>query len=104
MKIAFGTDEGLVAHGLNAQEFPLMVAAGMKPIDAIFTATHNAADLIGDTKDIGSIQQGHYADIIAVNGDPVADITKLEHVAFVMKGGVIYKQNGQIVGMQTGMK
>jgi imidazolonepropionase-like amidohydrolase len=98
VKIAFGTDEGLVAHGLNAQEFALMVKAGMKPIDAIWAATASAADLIGDTQDIGSIQKGHYADIIAVNGDPLADVTQLEHVAFVMKGGTIYKQNGQIVG------
>jgi imidazolonepropionase-like amidohydrolase len=104
VKIAFGTDEGLVAHGLNAQEFALMVQAGMKPIDAIWAATANASDLIGDTADIGSIQKGRYADIVAVNGDPLADVTQLQHVAFVMKGGTIYKQNGQIVGMQMGTK
>ncbi|HWA29678.1 MAG TPA: amidohydrolase family protein [Rhizomicrobium sp.] len=104
VKIAFGTDQGLVPHGQNAQEFPLMVQAGMKPIDAIFAATHNAADLIGDTADIGSVQKGRYADIVAVNGDPLADITQLEHVGFVMKGGVVYKQNGQIIPRQTGTK
>lgn len=97
VKIAFGTDEGLVAHGKNAGEFALMVKAGMTPMDAIVAATGSAADLIGDTKDIGSVQSGRYADIVAVDGDPLKDVTVLEHVAFVMKGGVIYKQNGKIV-------
>ena len=97
VKIAFGTDQGLAPHGTNAREFALMVKAGMKPIDAIMAATGSAADLIGDTKDIGSVQKGRYADIVAVNGDPVANVTVLEHVQFVMKGGVIYKKNGQIV-------
>ncbi|HEY1632352.1 MAG TPA: amidohydrolase family protein [Rhizomicrobium sp.] len=97
VKIAFGTDESLVPHGENAKEFALMVKAGMKPIDTIFAATASAADLIGDSADIGSVQKGRYADIIAVNGDPVADVTQLEHVQFVMKGGTVYKQNGQIV-------
>ena len=93
VKIAFGTDESLVAHGENAREFALMVKGGMLPIDAIMAATHNAADLIGDTADIGSIQTGRYADIIAVAGDPVADITELERVRFVMKGGVVVRGN-----------
>jgi imidazolonepropionase-like amidohydrolase len=97
VKIAFGTDESLVPHGQNAREFALMVKSGMKPIDAIIAATGSAADLIGDTKDIGSVQPGHYADIVAVNGDPLADVRTLERVQFVMKGGTIYKQNGQIV-------
>ncbi len=91
VKIAFGTDQGLVAHGLNAQEFALMVKAGMTPADAIKAATTSAADLIGDSKDIGSVQAGRYADIIAVDADPLKDVTALEHVAFVMKGGVPYK-------------
>ena len=69
----------------------------MKPIDAIVAATGSAADLIGDTQDIGSVQAGRYADIVAVNGDPLADVTQLERVQFVMKGGAVYKQNGQIV-------
>lgn len=102
VKIAFGTDEGLVPHGQNAQEFALMVKAGMAPMDAIIAATGNAADLIGDTADIGSVQKGRYADIVAVDGDPVADITRLQHVGFVMKGGVVYKKNGQIIPRQTG--
>jgi imidazolonepropionase-like amidohydrolase len=97
VKIAFGTDQGLAPHGTNAREFALMVKAGMKPMDAIVAATGSAADLIGDTQDIGSVQPGRYADLVAVNGDPLADIAQLERVQFVMKGGAIYKQNGQIV-------
>lgn len=97
VKIAFGTDEGLAPHGDNAKEFALMVKAGMSPIDTIIAATGSAADLIGDTADIGSVQKGRYADLIAVDGDPVADVTKLEHVQFVMKGGVTYKEGGKPV-------
>ena len=97
VKIAFGTDETIVAHGKNAGEFALMVKAGMTPMDAIIAATGSAADLIGDTKDIGSVQAGRYADIIAVDGDPLKDVTVLEHVAFVMKDGVIYKEGGKVV-------
>ncbi len=93
VNIAFGTDESLVPHGENAREFALMVKGGMTPIDAIMAATHNAADLIGDTADIGAIKPGSYADIIAVAGDPLADITELERVRFVMKGGVLVRAN-----------
>jgi imidazolonepropionase-like amidohydrolase len=102
VKIAFGTDEGLVPHGQNAREFALMVDAGMTPIDAIIAATGSAADLIGDTPDIGSVRPGRYADLVAVDGDPLADIALLQHVQFVMKGGVVYKQAGQIVPRQLG--
>jgi imidazolonepropionase-like amidohydrolase len=95
VKIAFGTDTfGMSNHGENAQEFALMVKAGMPPMEAIKAATWNAADLIGDTADIGSIQPGRYADLIAVDGDPLADVTVLEKVPFVMKGGVVYKAKG----------
>jgi imidazolonepropionase-like amidohydrolase len=66
-------------------------------MDAIIAATGSAADLIGDARDIGSVQAGRYADIVAVDGDPLTDITQLQHVQFVMKGGTIYRQNGQIV-------
>ena len=97
VKIAFGTDEALVPHGQNAGEFALMVKAGMSPMDAIIAATGSAADLIGDTADIGSVRPGRYADFVAVDGDPLADVTILEHVAFVMKGGVIYKKGGNVV-------
>lgn len=97
VKIAFGTDQGLVPHGQNAKEFALMVAAGMSPMDAIIAATGSAAELIGDAQDIGSVRPGRYADIVAVDGDPLTDITQLQRVQFVMKGGSIYKQNGQLV-------
>ncbi|MBP6545240.1 MAG: amidohydrolase family protein [Phenylobacterium sp.] len=98
VKIAFGTDTfGMSAHGENAQEFALMVKAGMSPADAITAATAGAAELIGDAKNIGSIQAGRYADIIAVAGDPLADVTTLERVGFVMKGGTIYKADGKAV-------
>ena len=98
VKIAFGTDTfGMSAHGENAQEFALLVGAGLSPMEAIQTATWNAADLIGDTKDIGSIQEGRFADIIAVSGDPLKDVKVLEHVAFVMKGGAVVKAGGAAV-------
>jgi imidazolonepropionase-like amidohydrolase len=98
VKIAFGTDTfGMSNHGENAQEFKLLVEAGMSPMEAIKAATWNAADLIGDTADIGSIQPGRYADIIAVDADPLKDVTVLEHVAFVMKGGVVVKAKGMAV-------
>jgi imidazolonepropionase-like amidohydrolase len=95
VKIAFGTDTfGMSNHGENAQEFALLVKGGMSPMAAIQAATWNAADLLGDTKDVGSVQPGRYADIIAVEADPLKDVTVLEHVAFVMKGGVVYKAKG----------
>ena len=96
VKIAFGTDTfGLSQHGENAQEFAIMVSAGMTPMDAIWAATHNAADLIGDLPDIGAVAPGHYADIVAVSADPLKDITTLEHVQFVMKGGRVVKADGK---------
>lgn len=91
VKIAFGTDAGIFQHGMNAREFQLMVAAGIPAIDAILSATGSAAALIGDDADIGSIRPGRFADIIAVDGDPIADITTLQHVIFVMKGGRVFK-------------
>jgi imidazolonepropionase-like amidohydrolase len=97
VKIAFGTDQGLAPHGTNAREFALMVKAGMTPMDAIRAATSSAADLIGDPADIGSVQPGRYADIVAVAGDPLTDVSELERVQFVMKGGVVYKAAGQPV-------
>ncbi len=96
VKIAFGTDTfGMSAHGENAQEFAIMVSAGMSPMEAIKAATSSAADLIGDSADIGSVQAGRYADLVAVSGDPLKDVTELERVKFVMKGGVVYKASGQ---------
>jgi imidazolonepropionase-like amidohydrolase len=92
VKIAFGTDSGVSNHGENAREFGYMVEAGMRPIDAIFSATRNAADLLGASDRVGSIQSGRFADVIAVDGDPLRDVTELQRVTFVMKGGVVYKQ------------
>jgi imidazolonepropionase-like amidohydrolase len=94
VKIAFGTDQGLAPHGTNAKEFALLVKAGMTPMDAIKAATTSAADLIGDPADIGSVQPGRYADLVAVAGDPLKDVTELERVQFVMKGGVVYRAGG----------
>lgn len=98
VKIAFGTDQGLVPHGQNAGEFALMVQAGMTPMDAILAATRNAADLIGDAKNIGSVQPGRFADIVAVSGDPLTDVSELTRVQFVMKGGTVYKESGKDSG------
>jgi imidazolonepropionase-like amidohydrolase len=95
VKIAFGTDTGggPTPPGRNGHEFVLMVRAGMTPIDAIWAATANAADLLGATDRIGSVQPGRYADLIAVSGDPLADISELERVKFVMQGGIVFKNS-----------
>jgi len=92
VKIAFGTDTGVSPHGENAKEFEYMVAAGMPPMAAIQAATRNAAELIGANTDLGTIERGKYADLIAVNGDPIADITLLQKVSFVMKAGSVVKE------------
>jgi imidazolonepropionase-like amidohydrolase len=91
VRIAFGTDSPIVPFGEDAREFKLLVDAGIAPMEAILTATSNAADLIGAAQDIGSVQPGRYADIIATRGDPLDDITELQHIAFVMKGGEVIK-------------
>jgi imidazolonepropionase-like amidohydrolase len=92
VKMSFGTDAGVCPHGINARQFAFMVKYGMTPMQAIQSATVNAADLIGHSELFGSIAAGKSADIIAVNGDPLADIRELEHVHFVMKEGTVYKQ------------
>ncbi|MCH8285913.1 amidohydrolase family protein [candidate division KSB1 bacterium] len=92
VKIAFGTDVGGFEHGKGAKEFKLMVDYGMTPMQAIKSATMTAAELMRLEKSIGSIETGKYADIIAVRGNPLDDITILENVAFVMKGGMVYKK------------
>ena len=92
VKIAFGTDVGMLPHGENAKQFRDYIAWGMPPMEAILTATRNAADLLGWGDRIGAVAPGYYADIIAVPGDPLADPTLLEKVSFVMKGGVVYKR------------
>jgi imidazolonepropionase-like amidohydrolase len=92
LKMSFGTDAGVCPYGVAARQFAFMVKYGMTSMQAIQTATHNAADLLGKSDLLGSIQPGKYADIIAVTGDPIADVRALEHVSFVMKEGKIYKQ------------
>jgi imidazolonepropionase-like amidohydrolase len=92
VKLSFGTDAGVCPYDVAAHQFAFMVKYGMTPMQAIQSATHNAADLIGKSNLFGSLQPGKYADIIAVNGDPLADIHVLEHVSFVMKQGTVYKQ------------
>lgn len=92
VKIAFGTDSGVSNHGDNAQEFTLMVNNGMSPMQAITAATKNAADLLDETENLGSLTIGKYADIIAVKGNPLNDISLLESVDFVMKAGEVIKQ------------
>ena len=91
VKIAFGTDAGVFPHGLNAKQFAYMVQFGQTPIQAIQSATVQSAELLGWSKKIGSIEKGKYADVIAVVGNPLDNITLLENVSFVMKGGVVYK-------------
>jgi imidazolonepropionase-like amidohydrolase len=92
VKVAFGTDAAVYPHGLNAHEFAVYVKLGMTPLRAIQTATVNAADLLGWSDRIGLLEEGKFADIIAVNGDPTKDVTLLQNPVFVMKGGVVYKQ------------
>ncbi|MGO4468709.1 amidohydrolase family protein, partial [Pseudoduganella sp. RAF53_2] len=92
VKIAFGTDAGVFPHGENAKEFAYMVEGGMPAVEAIRAATLNAANLLGQSSRLGSLEPGFAADIVAVNGDPLQDISLLQNVRFVMKEGVIYKQ------------
>jgi imidazolonepropionase-like amidohydrolase len=91
-KMAFGTDAGVYPHGDNARQFAYMVKYGMTPAQALRAATSSAADLLGRSQDLGTIQPGKFADIIAVQGDPLGDVRALEHVTFVMKGGVVVKR------------
>ena len=93
IKIAFGTDAGVSKHGRNADEFELMLKYGMTPVEALKAATVNAADLLGLSSEIGSIEPGKSADIIAVAGDPLADVAKLKTVAFVMARGEVVALN-----------
>jgi imidazolonepropionase-like amidohydrolase len=93
VRIAFGTDSSVSPHGMNAQEFALMTGLGMKPADALRAATASAADLLGLAKTIGTLAPGKAADVIAVPGDPLADIKAMEKVSFVMKGGEVVRND-----------
>jgi imidazolonepropionase-like amidohydrolase len=90
--IAFGTDAGVYPHGDNARQFYYMVKYGMTPMQAIQAATISAADLMGWKDRVGSLDAGKFADLIAVKGDPLADVTELTRVSFVMKGGAVVKR------------
>ena len=91
VKIVYGTDLG---EGEHSMEFGLMIAGGLPAMEAIRAATSRAADLLGAADQIGSIQPGRFADLVAVKGDPLTDTTQFSKVQFVMKGGKIYRQNG----------
>ncbi len=92
VKMSFGTDAGVCPYDRSVRQFALMVKYGMTPMQAIQAATTSAADLLGHSDVVGSIKPGRYADVIAVSGDPLQDISVLEHVQFVMKDGKVYKQ------------
>jgi imidazolonepropionase-like amidohydrolase len=91
VKVAYGTDAGVFPHGENAKDFHYLVELGMAPMRAIQTATVSAADLLGHSEKLGSLAPGKFADLIVVTADPIKDVTVLEKVTFVMKGGVVYK-------------
>lgn len=92
VKVAFGTDAAVYPHGLNAHEFAVMVKLGMTPLAAIQAVTLNAADLLGWSDRVGSLEPGRFADLIAVEGDPLQDVTVLQNVKVVMKGGEVVKE------------
>ena len=97
VKIAFGTDAAVYPHGQNAHEFELMVQAGMPPMFVLQAATTHAAQLLKRDKDLGCLCAGKFADVIAVPGNPLDDISLMKHVSFVMKDGVLYKRDGNAV-------
>jgi imidazolonepropionase-like amidohydrolase len=92
VKIAFGTDASVYPHGDNAKEFGYMVEAGIPPMYAIQAATMHAAELLKHDKDLGSVTAGKFADVVAVPGNPIDDISLMTRVSFVMKEGVVYKR------------
>jgi imidazolonepropionase-like amidohydrolase len=93
VKVGFGTDAAVYPHGLNAHEFAVMVKLGLTPLQAIQAATVNDADLLGWSDKVGTLERGKWADVIAVDGDPLADVTTLERVKFVMKGGEVVRNS-----------
>ncbi len=93
VKIAYGTDSGVSKHGNNALEFGLLVAAGLSEMEAIVAATISAADLVGLSKEVGTIEPGKAADLVATANSPLDDITEMERIRFVMRNGIVYKKN-----------
>jgi len=93
IQIAFGTDTGVSPHGENAKEFALLVQAGLTPLEAVRAATVGAATHVRLQNEIGRLAPGYAADVIAVSGDPLSDVTTLENVKYVMKGGVTYRND-----------
>ena len=100
MKIAFGTDAGVYPHGDNPHEFELMVDAGMPQMFVLQAATISAAQLLRREKDLGSVTAGKYADLVAVPGNPLENISLMKQVSFVMKEGVVYKGGASAGEMQ----
>jgi imidazolonepropionase-like amidohydrolase len=92
VKMVYGTDAGIYPHGDNAKQFAVMVRYGATPLQAIQAATLTAAEALGQSKDVGQVSAGHYGDMIAVSGDPLADVTVLEKPVFVMKGGAVVRR------------
>ena len=97
VRIAFGTDAGVFPHGENAREFVYLTQAGMPALEALRTATVNAAALLGRGRELGRLAPGYRADVIAVDGDPLADIRRMQRVSFVMKDGTVYRQDGRAI-------
>ena len=97
VRIAFGTDAGVFPHGENAREFVYLTRAGMPALEALRTATVNAAALLGRGHELGRLAPGYRADVIAVDGDPLADIRRLQRVSFVMKDGTVYREDGRAI-------
>lgn len=93
-KMSFGTDAGVCDYGTSGKQFAFMVKYGMTPMQAIQAATSSAADLLGRSQEVGSIKPGKFADLVAVAGDPLQDISTLEQIQFVMKDGKVYKSSG----------
>ncbi len=92
MTIVYGTDAGVYPHGLNARQFKIMVERGMTPMEAIKSATSVAGRYMGWSDRVGELAPGRFGDVIAVKGDPLADVQRLQDVAVVVKGGMIFKR------------